>query len=170
MTRPILQTSRLSLRDFRPSDAADVHLHLCDWDVVKMIARPPWPYTMADAATFVQTAKGRAIEFSSEVIGAIGIGESKKGASIGYWIGKAYWGRGLATEAARAVIQDYFEYPTSDRLFSAFVDDNGASWRVQEKLGFEKIGEGSVFVVSRGQDAKDIRTRLTRHAFEKAKS
>lgn len=57
---------------------------------------------------------------------------------LGYCISKSYWGRGLASEAARALIDHAFSLPAIYRI-SAFVHpENGASLRVLEKLGLER--------------------------------
>ena len=79
-------------------------------------------------------------------------------------------GVGNMTEALNAVIADFVADGMHDALYSAFVHDNIASWRVQKKLGFERVGEGMIVIVSRGCEVLEVRTRLTREAFGKATS
>jgi RimJ/RimL family protein N-acetyltransferase len=54
---------------------------------------------------------------------------------IGWWLARSHWGRGLATEAARAVLRDGFERAGLDRIVAVAQPGNGASRRVMEKLG-----------------------------------
>ena len=54
---------------------------------------------------------------------------------IGWWLARSHWGRGLATEAARAVLRDGFERAGLDRIVAVAQPANGASRRVMEKLG-----------------------------------
>jgi len=54
---------------------------------------------------------------------------------IGWWVARSHWGRGLATEAARAVVCDGFERVGLDRIVTVALPAHGASRRVMEKLG-----------------------------------
>ena len=60
---------------------------------------------------------------------------------IGWTIGKAHWGRGIATEAARAVIEHGFRRLGLPAIFAIVHEDNAASMRVAQKLGFIEVGE-----------------------------
>jgi RimJ/RimL family protein N-acetyltransferase len=55
---------------------------------------------------------------------------------LGYALGKAFWGQGYATEAARAVARYGFEQANLDRIFAVVVPENTPSWRILERLGF----------------------------------
>lgn len=55
---------------------------------------------------------------------------------LGYALGKAYWGKGIATEAARAATRFGFEYGELDRIIAVVIPENTASWKVLEKIGF----------------------------------
>jgi [ribosomal protein S5]-alanine N-acetyltransferase len=55
---------------------------------------------------------------------------------LGYALGKAFWGRGYATETARAVVRYGFEQANLDRIFAVVVPENTPSWRILERLGF----------------------------------
>jgi RimJ/RimL family protein N-acetyltransferase len=65
---------------------------------------------------------------------------------IGWWLARPYWGRGLATEAARVALRDALERVRLDRVISIARPANTASTRIMEKLGlkleceFEKDG------------------------------
>ena len=164
-----LRSERLLLRPPRAGDADDVYRNIADWDVIRMIARPPWPYPRELADAFVRTAEALMIEFENEVIGAIGIADRSFGGNLGFWLGKCHWGKGLMTEAARLLVAAYFENRGDVSLHSSYLVDNTASWRVQEKLGFIEVGSCTLHINSRGADLPGIRTLLTRTAF-KAKS
>jgi [ribosomal protein S5]-alanine N-acetyltransferase len=55
---------------------------------------------------------------------------------LGYALGQAFWGKGYATETARAVARYGFEQASLERIFAVVVPENTASWRVLEHLGF----------------------------------
>ena len=59
-----------------------------------------------------------------------------KAAELGYWVGVPFWGRGIATEAAREVIRHGFEDVGLDKLYCAYFSGNELSKRVQDKCGF----------------------------------
>jgi len=56
---------------------------------------------------------------------------------IGWWLARSHWGRGLATEAARAVLRDGFERAGLARIVAIAQPQNRASIRVMEKLGMQ---------------------------------
>ena len=55
---------------------------------------------------------------------------------LGYCLAKAYWGKGLATEVARAVVHFAFEDLKLERLVAVVVPENIASWKLLEQIGF----------------------------------
>ncbi|HEY5169379.1 MAG TPA: GNAT family N-acetyltransferase [Thermoleophilia bacterium] len=117
----------------------------------------PHPYTPADAdAWFAYLADkpeptSWAIEVDSEAVGGIGVepgeGVFARSADFGYWLAESYWGRGIMTEAAQAVIPFAMARFDLCRLESAVFAWNPASMSVLEKCGFERegISRASVF-------------------------
>ena len=87
------------------------------------------------------------------------------GYAIGYWLGQPFWGRGYMTEAARRFFQHVFATITDDTIYSGAFRDNAASLRIQEKLGFERDGEGISFSNTHQRDMAHINTALTRARF-----
>lgn len=80
---------------------------------------------------------------------------------IGYWIGKPYWGQGLSTEAARAIIKEARETLGVEALLAGAFADNPASLRVLQKLGFKPTGiEEMYFSMARMKKARSINLRL----------
>ena len=58
---------------------------------------------------------------------------------LGYRLHPAFWGRGLATEGARALIESAFERLHLDRVAATTMADNVGSWRVMEKCGMRRV-------------------------------
>jgi RimJ/RimL family protein N-acetyltransferase len=108
--------------------------------------RFPHPYTEAHAREFLDHVMGEspstvwAIIVDGEAAGGIGIVRladvERVSAEIGYWLGERYWGRGIATEAVRAVTKEAFRRFDLERLFAVPFADNAASIRVLEKAGY----------------------------------
>src|SRR6187200_2998551 len=74
------------------------------------------------------------------IIGSCGLGRRPSGSvELGYWIGRAHWSRGFATEASVALIEIARGLGLAQLEASHFLD-NPASARVLEKLGFEPLG------------------------------
>jgi RimJ/RimL family protein N-acetyltransferase len=85
-----------------------------------------------------------AIEVNGEAIGGIGIelhtDVERVSAEIGYWLGEAMWGRGIATEALTAVTTEAFKRFDITRLYALPFADHAASVRVLEKAGYVREG------------------------------
>jgi [ribosomal protein S5]-alanine N-acetyltransferase len=85
-----------------------------------------------------------AIEVEGKAAGSIGTiggaGELFKTAQFGYWLGEPYWGRGLATAAARAMVAHTFSLSHFARLEAPVFEWNPRSMRVLEKVGFIREG------------------------------
>jgi RimJ/RimL family protein N-acetyltransferase len=106
----------------------------------------PSPYTMDDARRFIAMATGRtsclllAIVVQDEAVGGIGIHpleDVHRGtAEIGYWLAEPFWGRGIVTDAVRALVPVAFERTGAARIQAGIFSNNPASMRVLEKGGF----------------------------------
>jgi RimJ/RimL family protein N-acetyltransferase len=77
------------------------------------------------------------IVVDGEVAGNIGCWEADGRRFVGYWIGRAFWGRGLATQALAELVGMVEARP----LYAHVVKSNVASIRVLEKCGFLKVEE-----------------------------
>jgi RimJ/RimL family protein N-acetyltransferase len=129
------------------ADAASVARHANNMNVARQLRdRFPHPYSKGDANTFLKGAvadrdcSNLAIEVAGEAVGAIGyvIGTDveRYSAEIGYWLGEAHWGRGIATEALVLVTDHAFAVANLLRLFALPFADNTGSMRVLEKAGY----------------------------------
>jgi RimJ/RimL family protein N-acetyltransferase len=145
---PVLATERLVLRAPRPGDAKAVASLINDRRIAENTARIPHPYSLADAHAFLAEINRNPNEPSfvimlgdGTVIGGCGIHVLSGGdPELGYWIGVPHWGRGYATEAARALIDHAFGALGCERLTSRARVSNPASRRVLEKCGFQWTG------------------------------
>jgi len=175
MFQQSLRTERLVFRPFERRDIARIAELMNNWDVARMLAMPPYPYTKADARSFVDSQLAlapvaehftSAIAIGDELVGTIGVGPRHHGPSIGYWLGEPYWGQGYMTEALAAATRLFFASSKWDWLGSGYFLDNPASFAVQRKIGFTVVGESIQSCVARGEKVRHFDTRLTRVDFE----
>lgn len=106
----------------------------------------PHPYTEEDARSWLDIVKHQTIETNfaisteTELIGTIGFklfeGVHCKTAELGYWLGEPYWGKGIMTEAARAMTGYMFTNHDFVRIQAAVFESNPGSARVLEKAGY----------------------------------
>jgi ribosomal-protein-alanine N-acetyltransferase len=150
---PVLETPRLILRSLSEDDAADVFAYASDPEVARFV---PWEAhrSLEDSRRFIAGTLERAARgepdtwgiverASGKVIGTIRMGHLHPvhaRADIGYVIGRAYWNRGLTTEAVRAVLRFGFAELRLNRIFAVCHVDNRASERVMQKAGMRYEG------------------------------
>lgn len=135
------------LRPLAASDAPSLAAHADDRDVwLHLRDRFPHPYTLADAEAYIAAVAGRVpqtgfgIVVDGQAAGTIGLvpGDDveRHNAEIGYWLGRRFWGRGVASEAVRAVTAYAFAELGMHRVFAVPFDGNAASNRVLERAGY----------------------------------
>lgn len=155
-------TPSLLLRPGWPEDADALYAAINDEAIVRNLASAPWPYRLDDAREFLSLpadpATPRWLIFSRkggapELAGCIGIDAQDNGdVDLGYWISRPHWGRGFATEAGRAVLENARALGHKRLVASHFVD-NPASGAVLRKLGFQPTGQ-TVGRFSRGRNGE----------------
>ena len=142
------RSERLFLRPAFAEDWRAVLAGVGRCEVVRNLARAPWPYGEREAREFV--ARPQDVRYpnflvalpeaeGAPVIGSAGLAPRDGETELGYWIACNHWGRGYATEAARAVIQ-VARTLGHRRLVAGHFLDNPASGRVLRKLGFASTG------------------------------
>jgi RimJ/RimL family protein N-acetyltransferase len=142
----VLETERLSLRRPTLADVKAIARLANDRRIAENTRRLPHPYLQEHAVEFVRAiADGGEtvflIENNYSPIGMVGIDWRKDDApELGYWLGVEHWGQGFGTEAARAVIDFFFEEFDSDQLLSGARVANPASRNILEKCGFQWSG------------------------------
>jgi RimJ/RimL family protein N-acetyltransferase len=145
-----IQTERLTLRAPQVSDAPRIADMANDIKVARMLAPLPHPYAVEDAESFLlrMEAADRAREplfiidhRQAGTVGVIGFSETDDlGPEVGYWIGRDYWGQGLATEATNAAMAWARDAWGRRVVVSGHFEDNPASGRVLIKAGFLYTG------------------------------
>jgi RimJ/RimL family protein N-acetyltransferase len=169
---PVIATGRLVIRPPGEADRHDIVAEVNDFAVARMLAKVPYPYRLADADAFLRSIKkddrrslALSITDDGRVIGGIGLSEIGSTCEFGYWLGRAHWGKGYATEAGRAFLTRAFAAYDIGIIRSGVFVDNPASLRVQDKLGFQQTGRRQVFCIARGHPVEHIDTALTREQF-----
>jgi len=135
------RSQRLFLRPAFPEDCGAIRAGVGEEAIVRNLARAPWPYTREDARAFAAIPQNPQLPHflvtlpGVGVIGAAGMGEHEGEPEIGYWIARAHWGRGYATEAAGAVLH-VARMLGHRRVVAGHFVDNPASGKVLRRLGF----------------------------------
>ena len=175
-----IKTDRLILRVFSLVDVEDVLSYASDPEWARFLPVPQ-PYTRADAEKFVagqvlqdrKTSVSWAIEHAGSVIGGINIGfdfDNRVG-EMGYSIARCFWGKGLTTEAAGAVIDEAFSaYPDLNRIRATADERNVGSLRVMEKLGMVREGVLRQDIYLRGEFKDMVWCGLLRDEWEARKN
>jgi 8-oxo-dGTP diphosphatase len=160
-----LRTDRLKLRPPCADDADAIHRLVNEWEVVRMLSRVPYPYPrdLTDewiAATVTQMEEGAAYtlaitgeENGTElVIGCIGLrlDETPRVVDLGYWVGRRFWGHGVATEAAGRAARWALANLPVDIVRARVAVDNPASEAVLRRLRFREVGTGTEEFLARG--------------------
>ncbi len=158
-----LETKRLWLRWPRASDAASIASFAQRPEIARMTATIPHPYPAGEAEQFVlkaraDNANGKALILvisqkggSRPIIGLVSATMSDDGEiEFGFVLAPAAWGKGFATEAARAMVEAIFALTKADRIVANARTINPASRRVLEKCGFIYIDSGLDLLPARG--------------------
>jgi RimJ/RimL family protein N-acetyltransferase len=150
------RSERLFLRPAFPEDSGAILAGIGEESIVRNLARAPWPYTFDDARSFAALPQDMRLPHflvtlpGIGVIGSAGMGEHAGEPELGYWIARAHWGRGYATEAAGAVLR-IARTLGHRRVVAGHFTDNPASGKVLRKLGFVPTGRpGQRFSLARG--------------------
>jgi [ribosomal protein S5]-alanine N-acetyltransferase len=176
MTIETLTTQRLRLEPLEPRHGRAVEAYARLWEVARYTAEVSHPYPPGGGILFAEAVVAErrhggghvwvALEKGSdEAIGSIGLDlfEDGRAAELGYIFAPWRWGRGYATEAARAVIDHAFEALGLDALHSHAAVINPASCRVLARAGLRRIGNVSFEVLpERGGSMIGECYRLTR--------
>ena len=143
----ILTTPDLVLRAPNKDDVADIAALANNRKISAMLENMPYPYFDKDAEKFIETvSKPEAGEVvfaithidNGEFMGMCGlhlVNRRYDMPHMGYWLGEAYWGKGFATQAARALVDLFFKAGSEEVLLISVLADNTASRRVIEKCG-----------------------------------
>ena len=160
---PELQTPRLLLRKLKPGDAADMFEYASDPEVAKDVTWEPHR-TIEDSRGFIDSVLGKyankqtsewglVLKETGKLVGTCGFvwwkPEHAK-AEFGYALSREYWGKGLMTEAAAAVMAFGFEKMKLHRLEARCITTNTGSEKVMLKNGMKYEGTMRDMVYEKG--------------------
>ena len=172
----LIITGKLILRPIERDDAPRF-AELCnDETLARNTSRIPHPYSLQEAEQFVERSKDEflsgqetrfAVCLDEELVACTGVMPTAESSfEHGYWVGAAYRGKGIASTAAKAVLQFAFEKLGAKIITAGYFTDNPASGRVLEKLGFRPTGEIiGTMSLARGCEVETARFDLLREKF-----
>lgn len=156
----VVGSDGVSIRAVAESDLPIFYEHQRDPEAVRMADFPArereahmlhWHKIMANPAGTLRT-----VLFDGEVAGNIVSWDGTDGREVGYWIGREYWGRGIATRALALFLDEVSIRP----LTAHVARHNIASRRVLEKCGFVVIGAAGVLQEPGGEPVAELILRL----------
>ena len=171
-----LATERLMLRPLIPADAATLHRLVNDWEVTRNLAVVPFPYPRDLADEWIASTSGLAAgqrlsprdHRPRRRAGDAGRRrrpacrrEARRG-RLGYWVGRRFWGHGVATEAAGRLARWALANLNLERLEAGVATDNPASAAVLRRIGFRQTGRGTDRFRARGGEHPVWRFEATR--------
>ncbi|MEM9189413.1 MAG: GNAT family N-acetyltransferase [Myxococcota bacterium] len=150
MTRhPEIQTPRLLLRGFRLTDVEDALAYRNDSEFSLYLPHIPFPFTQADAEAFVRRNIEQtwdehptfAVVYETNVIGTVNfeVDVVHRSAMLGYALGRAWWGAGLAYEAVEAASRWAATTFELDRVWASTDARNHRSIRLMNRLGMKQV-------------------------------
>jgi len=146
-----LSGTNFHLRAWLPGDAESLQRQANNKNISDyLFDRFPHPYNIGDAEKFISAHQGQdpitvfAVIVDQNAVGGVefrrGSDIYRKTASLGYWLGEAFWGKGIMTEAVRLITAYVFGNFNIIRIQATVNGNNPASMRVLEKAGFVKEG------------------------------
>ncbi|MFL5695207.1 MAG: GNAT family N-acetyltransferase [Ktedonobacteraceae bacterium] len=150
-TFPVLETQRLVLRELQPEDAAILFRFYSDEEVMRYYDTPMNRLEQVQRSIAAHRSRfenneairwGITIKGTKDVVGNCGFYRDSYSqfAILSYVLARPYWGKGLMTEALKAIITFGFDHYYLHRIEAHVAVPNLASQRVLQKLGFKKEG------------------------------
>lgn len=173
IARPVVVTERLVMRRPNETDVPALAALANNRRIADMLGRMPHPYGEREARAFAAQQAERsagvvyALTLSEDgaFVGCAGLNATERGLELGYWIGEPFWGRGLATEAAHALVDLAFRDTEVAVLHASCRVINPASRRVIHKCGFQYAAQGMMNALVAGQVPIE-RYRLDRRTWD----
>ncbi|MGH2528183.1 MAG: GNAT family N-acetyltransferase [Actinomycetota bacterium] len=163
-------TTEIFLRDVTEDDLPIFFEHQLDPEANQMAAVPArdreaftahWTKILGD-----DTVTKKTVLFDGQVAGNVVSFERFGEREVGYWIGRQYWGKGVATRA----LSEFLDHVTTRPLYARVAKHNVASLRVLEKCGFTISGHDTAPADTGGQDLEEVILKLEASARERAPS
>ena len=155
-----MTTPELHLREVVQDDLPIFFAHQQDPDAIYMAAFTPqdpsdrvafdahWQRILAADTVIIRT-----IIWDGEVAGSVLSYETDGEPEVSYWLGKEFWGRGIATQALKMFLADI---NPKRPMYGRVAKDNIGSIRVLEKCGFQVSEEASGFANARGEEIEEL--------------
>ena len=153
----------VTIREVESSDLETFYAHQLDPAAIRMAAfvgqdRTDKVVFAAHWAKILSSAlnTNRTIVADGQVVGHIACYPHEGHPEVTYWLGREFWGRGIATQALTLMLQLVVDRP----IFGRAATDNFGSIRVLQKCGFKIIGKDQGFAIGRGEVTEEIILRL----------
>ncbi len=153
----------ITIREVESSDLESFYEHQLDPEAIRMAAfvgKDPKDKAAFDAHwdKILHSSQNttRTIVPEGQVAGHISCYPHGENLEVTYWLGREFWGRGLATQALNRMLQLVVDRP----IFARAARDNIGSIRVLQKCGFKIIGKNKDFANGRGEDTEEYILRL----------
>lgn len=174
-----LVTDRLVLRPTSVVDAPSAVEIQANWAVTSMLAGARFPPDRQEIVRWFAhhpeewqagAAYRFAVEYVGTFIGVVDIESIREGSgSLGYWLEPSSWGKGIATEAAQAVIRFGFDVIGLRELRAGHAADNPASGKILTKIGFRYVETVRIHSRSRDTEIEHCRYLLPRDEWQRVR-
>lgn len=150
MKKPfVLRTGPITLRHLSLSDASAMAKYANDRGIARNTATLPSPYRKSHATAWLKKLQREyrqgnpdrlhlGIEVDDHIVGVIGIDLDGRRGTLGYWLGRPYWGQGIMTKVVRLLTRYAFRHYRLVRIDAHVFSYNRGSARVLEKAGFTR--------------------------------
>ena len=153
---------QIALRPVHDSDLPVFYRQMNDPEALRMAAFTPKDPADRDAFDAhwrkirASSAVLRAVLADGDVVGSAAVYGEPGEREVTYWVDRAYWGRGVATAALRALLAEVPERP----LYARAAADNAGSLRVLAKCGFRQTARAVGYAHARGAEIDEVVLRL----------
>ena len=162
---PTLATERLLLRSLERDDAPDVYHYACNPRVARFTLWEPHSsledsvefitsYASANYSQMIPDPLAITLKGEGRVVGTVGcfwVSREHRCMELGYALDEGQWGRGIATEASRAMVDYVFDHFDVERVQARCKSENTASARIMAKLGMRYEGTLRAAVFHQGR-------------------
>lgn len=149
-----------------PEDVQNIAAAMADWEVVRWLTVPPWPYGVADARDFVAIAglDEHAVRVGDQLVGMV-----QAGRTFGIWVAPDQQRQGIARRAGVLALSRLFNSGASE-VHAHYLDGNERSARLLDWLGFQACGITTLQSRPLGAEVQATLLRLDRAEFEQRHS
>ena len=171
-----MKTKTYQLRSWKSGDEESLVEHANNRNVwINLRDIFPHPYTQRDAYEWINFAKDqnliKAIEVEGKAVGGIGLYIKDdiyaRNAEIGYWLGEAFWGKGIVSEAVKEMVALAFKNQQIHRIYASVFAHNKTSMHILAKAGFKEESILKESVLKDGKFVDEHIWALLRNEFEK---